>query len=1072
VRAAVHDLEGDDERRQIGEYLALGAHGAGGFAQFRVRVAHVAEPAVPFLFAYGQPILAEHDRRATRDDHEAGDGDEAGENVVQRGGDRRRFHVFNWPRIRCVVRGANKLTNCVRNKKIKPHTATRTHAMPPPETRNATDVAHARKKTDSTLCFWMFVAVVAIIIVGVFVVPSSSLVHPDGDHHYDDDDDDNNHSWVVSNKDDDDDDDSVRHIHHAELASNASAEKLASRNAKQTSPPDLAKNTFGVMQSYDTVLKTDYVGVHPRYIGCRVDADHIALRAASQLSLAASAEAGVFIDAETRAEASQVEPPVVRVDFDEERGSVVFSASVPYISADASYLLSFEPFNTAGGQLDSHTDLLHAPSGCQSAPPAKASATFADLWAHAPSALYNASEFPAEVSARGGAYATTNGWQVSPQSCARTKYTLTANAADLKHCRSSDGSSRLIAFDMSADIAVISGTLWLNLLWPSVSTVTTTTTTTTPKRSKVPAATAVEYMQWAFPFVLYVDTFESKLSLTDASRKAVPMPVTPTMAAEYIKSKSSAATLQFPMNSVQIQLLAAQWSASTALVNVWFDPSRDEAMLGGDNDTLIVDTEQKQARAMRIHLRVSLACDARPVLDQRHSAEDEAPFNERVLSDAKKMAPSIHLIGVTRHAVAAVTAKLAAYGEFTVSQPDFLVTPGEAKTCALRHEPDGGTSIECYRNLTLVLTPRHQEIYQGSFDLHLCTSECDVHAPNHTVHIDVAVTDPSADIEEAAQLQISASPHLNSANAEQLSEATFDGGDRVCIQSFAVGPQQLVQSIDLRTVAAWLCVDDRPDAYATEPPLPERVIVDDKASAAAADVQSYLKTKAKSKSGCASRKHQIQLFGSADEKQRALVAKTYNVTLHEPGSYGTWSSAMCFNSSTIFVDSNGNSVHRPRQYYQAEVVVVPTEKRRHSTQALHRTFSSFAGVAAATKSEPHHDSALRRAYAVRNSLSASFDTLTSPELGLLLSSLDARGKITRFDAVTLDVVPHSERERRLHNVHERTAVWSVAAIALCGLCIAFPLIWFIIIRRTPESPLDSSKSETSKDFEGDSSGEY
>ena len=68
----------------------------------------------------------------------------------------------------------------------------------------------------------------------------------------------------------------------------------------------------------------------------------------------------------------------------------------------------------------------------------------------------------------------------------------------------------------------------------------------------------------------------------------------------------------------------------------------------------------------------------------------------------------------------------------------------------------------------------------------------------------------------------------------------------------------------------------------------------------------------------------------------------------------------------------------------------------------------------------------------------------------MLRTLDAKGRITRFNSISFDVTPQTERERKLHNVHESSAVWIVFLIFLFGCIIAAPLIWLLLTRKPPE----------------------
>lgn len=903
--------------------------------------------------------------------------------------------------------------------------------------RNAAEVAYAREKANSTLCCWFIAALAAILVIGVFATPAAEADALLAHHPPVNDDDDN---WPRSHKnDDDDDDDTHRHRHlSTAAAAEGAAVTLSARSLKTL--PEIPTNSAGAEQMHENVLKTDYLGSHPRFIGCKADSDHIELRSAAAISLQDTHRIGVFADSETQAAAKYVPQPSSHIEFDEESGMIRFTVDVPYISMDAAYLVSFEPFlNTETSQhWKTGSDLLHSPGDCQSAPKLAANAKYADAWAHPPSALYNFSEIPHDVTKRGGAYATANGWKIIARSCSQITYQWTTRARDLSRCTAADGKSLMIALDASKSVAVVSGSLWLNLLWP------------TEKNSMAD----VSHVQWVFPFSIYVDTFESKMSIIDSTRLAANVAVIETKD-EKIAAAQKAIGDGEVHTPLELQMKLVSWRPFTTLVHTWFAPELDVENFA---PLLVEETEEQENRAMRMVLRLSVTCTSPGVFDQQASVE-------QIEEAAKITAPVYKVFAISKHSHAVpngttpMAKKLAAYGDFTATSVNF-VSASELIECSASKDEK---TIDCHRNLTLLLLPRHAELYQGSFDVYLCTDKCDIRAPEHVIHVEVAVTDPSADMETVEQLQIGVSSHLNSAAAEQLSEAAFDGGDRICMQSYAIGPQQLTQSIDLRTISAWVCTDNSA-SDSIPPPLPKLVESKEEEES----IQIYLKSRAEPASGCTMLKHFVQLYGS-----EAAPDASFNVTLHEPGSYGSWSSAICFNTSSAFVDSVGNSVHRPRQYYQTEVVAVPTEKRRHMLKAdihrvhHHRSFASFSHAAHTLRNELHHDSIVRHSEAIRDALSEKFETLTSPELGRMLRTLDSQGRITRFNSITFDVTPQTERERKLHNVHESSAVFVVALIFLCGCMIAVPFVWLLLTKKPPakEQPTEAQASLTGSDDE-------
>src|SRR5690606_5007443 len=79
------------------------------------------------------------------------------------------------------------------------------------------------------------------------------------------------------------------------------------------------------------------------------------------------------------------------------------------------------------------------------------------------------------------------------------------------------------------------------------------------------------------------------------------------------------------------------------------------------------------------------------------------------------------------------------------------------------------------------------------------------------------------------------------------------------------------------------------------------------------------------------------------------------------------------------------------------------------------------------------------AQSVRVALDANFETLTSPQLGRMLRSLDAKDRLPRFVTAQFDVTPATQLERQLHNVNESTAAWTLGAILVLGAALACAL---------------------------------
>lgn len=878
--------------------------------------------------------------------------------------------------------------------------------MPPSKDATLDEIERSRRDYESTMCFWVFCFGLFLLVIGIFFLPYGHSHGVLGEHHtHHDDDDDSYDHYHGTGSQDDDDDDSGAHYHYAQLAAPAATPKLP----------------------HTDVMKTDYLGKHPSYRACESDADRQELRTATEelvLSEAAvhGAERGKWWPA-------SIEPPTARVEFNEMSGTIEFSVEAPYLSRDAAYVVSFEAFE-GGDAWKSKSDLLHQPTQCQSSPPfaqgKEPKETYAALWAHAPNAMYDPALMPRDVTTR-GAYRVANGWSVNATKCSRVKYALSTTPQQLSACVGKDKSS-LVTFASNGALASVGGTLWLNLVWPE--------------------GDDVGFVRWPFTFTLYVDTFESKVSIVDVNSdthtsRTAYNPTSDALAvksrietAQRLAAKAAASGSKKAVNEVDLQVGVLCWRTFTSLVGTWFNAADDEKFFG-INRTL--DTTLHQRRALRLRLRTTNAADAAALL-----ASQQTPL-EQLAEKAAHMTPIYDVVGL----VPSFSGELDEdnYGHFSVVKADFERDADKPVVqCALH-----GTEMECHRDWTLVLIPKTPELYQDSFEVRMCDAsptadadvKCSVAEPQHRVRIDVAVTDPSLDVADVKEMQIELSSHLNSAASKKLKE--FRGGDRVCMQAYAVGPSALMQSIDLRLVGASICAPNARTGN-ERAPLPQRK----DRTGEAASIQEYLLQEAAANTGCDSLSHSIHLYGAdLTKKERRIVDQRYAPTLHEPGSYGSWSTALCFNASSIFVDATNSNVQRVTQFFEAEIVAVPTEKRRHNKHAFsaaeHRTFSAYA--AAALSQPKASETAQHRAQSLQAALDERFDMLTSPQLGQMLRSLDAKNKITRFVSGKYDVQPASERERRLHNVNENTSLWLLLLIGLIGGLVACAFVLCCLTNR-------------------------
>lgn len=807
-------------------------------------------------------------------------------------------------------------------------------------------------------------------------------------HHRDDDDDDtsSHHSGngtEHSHSDDDDDDDDDNHYGHEHYGYYPpprygyypffAYEKLDA-SADDSEVTRARVKATATLPHIDSDTSTVWKGDNRGYEGCISDAERTQLDAS-------------------------VARPSAHILLNEKSGEIEFIVHAPYIAADGAYVATFEPMpKEIDVEIARGTDFLHTPGTCQSA----GKMDYEDAWLHAPNALYT------EAFNKSSLYRGTE-WQFYPLSCSEFAMHWSATAPQLERCRTSDKHSSPIAFSATDTAVSVSGTLWVHYIRPDMSS-----------------------ESWPFAFEIHIDQYESKIAVTDVPAQHYVRTSEPRVNEDQLDVSAAQKMLQMHAQST------LHWVTHTGVEKVWFDAEGD----GEDAK----DTELHKERAMRMHL---MSRSASPYALFAEATRELHADQSELLAAVRAAAPSYRIAGFETFFRSEDKQDLT--GRFRVTEADFVdeLKRSAAPRCEIAAEADD--IVVCTQNYTIVLVPLQAssaELYEGAFELKMN----DVKQPAHSVRFDVAVTDPSTDVVDVEQMQTEITSHLNNAATKKIHENAFVGGDRVCMQTYAMGPAQLMQAIDVRTIAAWLCVDDSKDVIrdlenkARTPHNPERVKSRQLRQSSETKLSRrsrYLSTQAAHGTGCSERRHSIQLFGRASpnsslstrelRKSRDIVVQTYAPTLHEPGAYGTWSSALCFNISTLFVDQAGNSVHRQRYYFQSEVVVMPTEKRRDSTLNMHRTFAAFERVAAAaadTKILNEHS-----AKAARLLRGLPVD-LTSTQLGELLEKLNKNKKLDRYHTATFDVTVGSTRqENHLYGVRQATSITVFFFILIFAICI-------------------------------------
>lgn len=199
----------------------------------------------------------------------------------------------------------------------------------------------------------------------------------------------------------------------------------------------------------------------------------------------------------TTAEARTVAPHA-DIRFDEERGVFRFGVALAHVGANAHYTVGFEAVDGTAARWVRGDDAMHRPGTCQSDAgvlAADESRSPADFWWRSAAAA-NAENAADYVVARDGV------WRYRAASCAHFKLSATLSAAELLQCRQSARGERSVHVARVANTTILSVT---GRLWVSLATLASAD-------AKVPAVTT-----WSFPFVFYVDEYETKVLLSSSS---------------------------------------------------------------------------------------------------------------------------------------------------------------------------------------------------------------------------------------------------------------------------------------------------------------------------------------------------------------------------------------------------------------------------------------------------------------------------------------------------------------------------------------------------------------------------
>ena len=292
------------------------------------------------------------------------------------------------------------------------------------------------------------------------------------------------------------------------------------------------------------------------------------------------------------------------------------------------------------------------------------------------------------------------------------------------------------------------------------------------------------------------------------------------------------------------------------------------------------------------------------------------------------------------------------------------------------------------------------ELFDGDFTLHFCaqnSGNCAKHLYDYSLRLllRVANGDSREHFSADKKLHSEISQHLQVESDESVFSGEYESGSRACMQTYVIGPAPVTEKLLLELEESWLCVDADPLA-----PTDELV--------------------------CPSAKHSVLLYSANASRPASPRAAELGVTVHQPGTYGPMSAAVCFNVSALFRDDQHVSLVRPEQRYESRVRINAAQFRISAHRFVHSAHM-FSMLDAVNKTEV---SVLGFA-SLQDSQSLQSGPFSRYNLQKSLQTARAGSLLSERHAHMFSVTP---TERHLHNINDSDATAALAAIFVTLVC--------------------------------------
>jgi len=245
--------------------------------------------------------------------------------------------------------------------------------------------------------------------------------------------------------------------------------------------------------------------------------------------------------------------------------------------------------------------------------------------------------------------------------------------------------------------------------------------------------------------------------------------------------------------------------------------------------------------------------------------------------------------------------------------------------CVVTSEADEQKTYVMLQNWKLV-AKAGARVIDGDFVLLFCyetdfaaDAVCDEGNAVHRTAIGLRISREKSESNEAISFNSEITQHVALSEPDKIAKVhvgDFQSGQRVCMQSYVIGPKQLTSQIEVQLLDAWLCV------------LPTGTVVADNALV------------------CEQSEHYVKLvWRRSNDSTEVLVDKTRDVVVQHPGAYGLLSVGVCFDANARFTDSQNRSLIQSHQRFESRLRMQPATIRRNGPIHIMPMYPTLAELA-------------------------------------------------------------------------------------------------------------------------------